>query len=148
VIRNTQDAAGAKGVELHVLKARTLDDVDAAFATLRQLHVTALVVDEDPFFLSRHSYLVTLESRGSMPAIHGWSGFSWAGGLISYGPSLEAADRQTGIYAGRILKGEKPGDLPVQEPDRFELVVNIKTAKALGLTVPPSILARANEVIE
>jgi len=148
VIRNTQDAAGAKGVELHVLKASTLDGVDAAFATLRQLHVAALVVDEDPFFVSRHPYLVTLELHDAMPAIHGWSGIAWTGGLISYGPSLEAAWRQMGIYAGRILKGEKPANLPVQEPDRFELVVNLKTAKALGLIVPPLLLAQANEVIE
>ena len=148
VIRNTQDAAGAKGVELHVLKASTLHDVDAAFATLRQLHVAALVVDEDPFFGSRHPYLVTLELRDAVPAIHGWSGFAWAGSLISYGPSLEAAYRQMGIYAGRILKGEKPGDLPVQQPTTFDLVINLKTAKALGLTVPPSMLARAAEVIE
>jgi putative ABC transport system substrate-binding protein len=102
VIRNTQDAAGAKGVELHVLKASTLDGVDAAFATLRQLHVAALVVDEDPFFVSRHPYLVTLELHDAMPAIHGWSGIAWIGGLISYGPSLEAAWRQMGIYTGEF----------------------------------------------
>ena len=148
VIRNTENAARARRVELHVLKASTLPDIDDAFATLRQLHVAALVVDEDPFFRSRQAYLVTLELRNAVPAIHGWSGFAWAGGLISYGPSFEVADRQMGIYAGRILKGEKPGDLPVQEPDRFELVVNLKTAKALGLTVPPLLLAQATEVIE
>jgi ABC-type uncharacterized transport system substrate-binding protein len=146
VMRNAQDAARARMVELHILKASTLPDVDVAFATLRQLHVAPLVVDEDPFFRSRHSYLVTLELRDAVAAIHGWSGFAWAGGLISYGPSPEAANRQMGIYAGRILKGEKPADL--QQPDRFELVVNLKTAKVLGLTVPPLLLAQANEVIE
>jgi putative ABC transport system substrate-binding protein len=148
VMRNAQDAARARMVELHILKASTLPDVDVAFATLSQLHVAALVVDEDPFFGSRHSYLVALELRHAVPAIHGWSGFAWTGSLISYGPSLEAAYRQMGIYAGRILKGEKPADLPVQQPTTFELVVNLKTAQALGLTVPPSILARADEVIE
>ena len=102
VIRNTQDAAGAKGVELHVLKASTDGEIDAAFATLRQLHVGALIVDDEPFFGSRRSYLVVLASRHAVPAIYGWSGFVWAGGLISYGPNLEAAYRQMGIYPGEF----------------------------------------------
>jgi putative ABC transport system substrate-binding protein len=148
VIHNAQDAASAKGVELDVLKASTDGEIDAAFATLQQLHVGALIVDDDPFFRSRHSSLGVLASRRAVPAIHGWSGFVWAGGLISYGPNLEAAYRQMGIYTGRILKGEKPGDLPVQQPTTFELVINLKTAKTLGLTVPPLLLAEANEVIE
>jgi putative tryptophan/tyrosine transport system substrate-binding protein len=148
VIRNTQDAARAKGVELHVLTATTAPDFDAAFATLHDLHVGALVIDDDQFFTSSHSYLVALELRHAIPAIHGWSGFAWDGGLISYGPNRDATYRQMGIYAGRILKGEKPADLPVQQPTTFELVVNLKTARALGLNVPPSILGRADEVIE
>jgi putative tryptophan/tyrosine transport system substrate-binding protein len=146
-IGDMQEAARAKGVQLHILKAGTESEIDTAFATGVQ-HPGALVVAADPFFYSRRDQVVALASRHSVPAIYERREFAEAGGLISYGPSFTAAFRQVGTYAAKILKGTKPADLPVEQPTRFELVVNLKTAKALGLTVPPSILARADEVIE
>jgi putative ABC transport system substrate-binding protein len=148
IIGDTQEAARVKGVRFHILNASSESEIDAAFAALVQLHAGALVLGTDPLFFSRREQLVALASRHAVPAISQWREFAEAGGLISYGSSVAAANRQAGVYVGRILKGEKPADLPVQQSTTFELVVNLKTAKALGLTLPQSIIARADEVIE
>jgi putative ABC transport system substrate-binding protein len=148
VISAVQEAARAKGVQLPVLKATTEGEIEAAFATLAQLHSPGVLIGPDPFFVSRREQIVALASRHAVPAIYPGRDWAAAGGLISYGPDEAALAREAGIYAGRILKGAKPADLPVQQPTRFELVVNLKTAKVLGLMVPPSILDLADEVIE
>ena len=148
IIGDVQEAARTKGVQLSVLNASTEGEIAAAFAALVQLQAGALVVGNDPFFNNRREHLVALASRHAVPAIYEWREFAVAGGLISYGTSLTSVYRQHGGYTGKILKGAKPADLPVQQPTTFELVVNLKTAAALGLTVPQSLLARADEVIE
>jgi putative ABC transport system substrate-binding protein len=145
---NAQEAARTKGVQLHVLKASTEAEIDTAFTTVAQAHVDGLIQPSDALFNSRLDQLVALASRHAVPTIYDWREYPAAGGLISYGPSLTGIWRQLGVYTGKILNGAKPADLPVQQPTRFELVINLKTAQALGLTVPPSILARADEVIE
>ena len=148
VIRDVQEAARTKGLQLHVLKARSESEIDTAFASLVQLHDDALVVAGDPFLSSRREQLVTLASRNAVPSSYAFREFAASGGLISYGPSLTYAFRLVGHYAGKVLKGAKPADLPVQQATTFELVINLKTAEALGLTVPQSMLMRADEVIE
>jgi putative tryptophan/tyrosine transport system substrate-binding protein len=148
VIRYTLEAAHTRGVQLSEFKTTTEDEIDAAFATVVQLKAGGLVVGPDGFFNSRRQQLLALASRHAVPTVYFSRQFAAAGGLISYGIDDGALLRQAGSYVGRILKGEKPADLPVQQPTVFELVVNLKTAKALRLTVPPSILARADEVIE
>jgi putative tryptophan/tyrosine transport system substrate-binding protein len=148
VVRDLQEAARSKGVQLAILKAGSEGEIDAAFASLVQLDTGALVVGPYTVFLSRREQLLALVSRHAVPAIYPWRELAAAGGLISYGTSATAGYRLAGTYAGKILKGAKPADLPVQQPTTFELVINLNTAKALGLTIPPSILARADEVIE
>ena len=143
-----REAARSLALQLRVLRASTASDIDAAFATLVELRAAALVVSVDSFLTSRNDQIVALAARHAVPAIYGWREFAAAGGLMSYAPSLADGYRQVGVYAGKILKGAKPADLPVQQVVKVELVINLKTAKALGLTVPPSLLARADEVIE
>jgi ABC-type uncharacterized transport system substrate-binding protein len=148
VIRDVQEAARTKRLQLHVLKAGGESEIDSAFASLVQLHAGALVVGADPFLSSRRDQLVALASRHAVPSIYAWREFAASGGLISYGPSLTSVYRLAGAYVGKVLKGAKPADLPVEQPTTFELVINLKTAEALGLTVPQSMLMRADEVIE
>ena len=148
IIRDMHEAARAKGVHLAILQAGTEGEIDAAFASLVEQHAGALLVAGDVFFFRRREQLLALASRHAVPASYAWRDVAATGGLISYGIDNLPVWAQAGIYAGRILKGVKPADLPVQQPTTFELVVNLKTAQALGLTVPPSILARADEVIE
>jgi putative ABC transport system substrate-binding protein len=145
IVADAQEAARAKGLTLHILKASNEREIDTAFASLARLHVDALIVAG---LFSLCGQLAILAARYAVPVMYGWRECIAAGGLLSYGASLAAVYRQSGAYVGRILKGAKPADLPVQQPTKFELVVNLKTANALGLTVPPSILARADEVIE
>jgi putative ABC transport system substrate-binding protein len=148
VTRDLQESARAKGIELAVLNAGTEGEITAAFDYLDQLRAGALVLGPDGFLIRRRDQIVALASHHAVPAIYPFRDFPAHGGLISYGPDLATAFRQVGIYAGRILKGEKPADMPVQQPIKFELVINLNTTKALGLAVPQSILARADEVIE
>jgi putative tryptophan/tyrosine transport system substrate-binding protein len=144
-----QSAAKTLGVKSIVLSAGTAAEIDTVFSDLPQKQqIGALVIGTDPFYGARRDQLVALAARYSVPVIYFQKEFVTAGGLLSYGPSFPDGYRQGGVYVGRILRGEKPADLPIMQPTKFELVINVKTAKALGLTVPPTVLALADEVIE
>jgi putative ABC transport system substrate-binding protein len=147
-LRDLQAPARTMGRQLHVLHASTERDFETAFATLVQLRAGGLVIGPDAFFNSRSEQLATLAVRHAVPAIFQFRAFAAAGGLVSYGGSLAELNRQSGVYTGRILKGEKPAELPVQQSTKVELIINLKTAKALGITVPDHLLRRADEVIE
>jgi putative ABC transport system substrate-binding protein len=147
-VSDIQTAARSVGQEITILNARTIRDIDAAFARLVQMRADALLVVTDAFFYTRAAQLVVLAARHAIPTLYFRREFTAAGGLMSYGPNIDDSYRVLGVYTARILKGEKPGDLPIQRPTKFELVINLKTARALGLEVPPTLLARADEVIE
>ena len=147
-IREVQAAAQASGVGLRMVNASTSGELDAAFASLASQRPDALLVGADPFYMTRREDIVRLVARSGLAAIYPFREFTEAGGLISYGTNIANSYRQAGIYAGRILAGAKPDDLPVMQPTKFELVINLKTAKALGIDIPPMLHARSDEVIE
>jgi putative ABC transport system substrate-binding protein len=147
-VKDVEEAARVNGVQLPILKARTEGEIDAAFASLIHLPADGLVIGSNPDFLNRGEQIVALTLRHAVPTIFFARIFAVAGGLISYGAAVLDMYRQGGVYVGKILKGAKPAELPVQQPTKFQLVINLKTAKAIGLTVPPLLLARADEVIE
>ena len=146
--RNLQDAARSLGLQLHLLRASTASEIDAAFGTLVELRAGALVLAGGPFFTNQRAQIIALAARHAVPAIYGVRLFPAAGGLMSYGADLADSFRQAGVYTGKILKGANPADLPVEQAVKVELVINLKTAKALGLTIPLPLLGRADEVIE
>ncbi len=146
--KDTQEAAQALGLQIHVLNASTEAEIKAAFATLTELRAGALLVGTGELFRRQAELIPALAARQGIPVIYQYREYAAAGGLISYGTSLTDAYRLAGVYTGRVLKGEKPADLPAMRPTKFELVINLKTAKALGLTIPPGVLAIADDVIE
>ena len=147
-LKDVREAEQATGLRVNVLRANTDEEIEATFNTVNQQTIGAVVVAAAPFFDTRRDKLVSLAARYALPTVYQFREFAAAGGLMSYGVSIPHIYRQVGAYTGRILKGAKPADLPVVQPTKFELVINLKTAKALGLDVPPSLLARADEVIE
>jgi putative ABC transport system substrate-binding protein len=147
-LQEVQEAAARLGVQVIVLRANTETDLNAVFVDLVQQRAGALLVCASPFFFSRHQQLVVLAARHAVPAIYEWREFAAAGGLMSYGTSLDDAYRQMGVYAGRVLKGEKPADMPIVQSTKFEFVINLSSAKALHIEVPPTLSARADEIIE
>jgi len=147
-VNDIQTAARSVGQHIDILNAGTIREIDAAFARLAQMRADALLVAADPIFFNRASQLVVLATRHAIPALYSRREFVAVGGLMSYGAIADENYRTAGVYAGRILKGEKPGDLPIQQATKFELVINLSTARALGLDVPATLLARADEVIE
>jgi putative tryptophan/tyrosine transport system substrate-binding protein len=147
-LREVQDAARTIGLRVAILHASDINEIDAAFESLEQMRPGALLVGTDPFYISRREQIIALAARHGIPTMYDGREFTEVGGLISYGASFADAVRQVGVYTGRILKGEKPADLPVLQPTKIELVINLKTAKALGLMVPQSLLVAADEVIE
>ena len=146
--RDAQAAARTLGLQLRVLHASTDRDLDTVFATIDQLGAGALVIGSDEYFATRYEQIATLAVRHALPTISSFRQFAAGGGLMSYGGSFTDARRQVGVYTGRILKGEKPADLPVQQPTKFEFVINLKTAKTLGITCAASLQRRADEIIE
>ena len=148
IVTSLRAGAGSLGVPIEILRATTVGEIDASFANLAQKPGSALLISSSPFFTGRRTQLATLAARYTIPAIYGVREFAENGGLMSYGPDFANIYQQAGIYTGRILKGEKPADLPVQRPTKFELVINLTTARAIGITVPDTLLALADEVIE
>ena len=146
--RETQAAANANGLQFQLRPASTPAAIDAAFVKIAEQPASALLVASDPFLTSRRNQITALAAKHAVPAIYAWREFAQAGGLMSYGSSNSDGYRQAGLYAARLLKGEKPGDLPVQQPTKYELVINLKAAKALGINVPPAMQTRADELIE
>jgi ABC-type uncharacterized transport system substrate-binding protein len=146
--RSLRDVSRSLGLQLHVLPASTASEIDAAFGTLVELRAGALVVSVDPFFTNRRNQITALAARRAVPAIYGWREYPAEGGLMSYGTNLADTYRLAGIYTAKILKGASPADLPVEQAVKLDLVINLKTAKALGLTIPQTLLGRADEVIE
>jgi putative ABC transport system substrate-binding protein len=147
-LKGAAQPASALGVDIRLLNASTEGEIDEAFASLARLRADGLIVPNEPYLDSQRDRITALAARYSVPALYNPREYVVAGGLASYGPSLQDSYRRSAVYVGRILKGEKPADLPVQVPTTFEFVINLKTAKTLGITIAPTLLARADEVIE